>query len=238
MNAIYSVAYQNALGDAAWHQAFDMVKSLREEGQFDGDILIFAPHKAEVPGATVVTDTLPVAFYNPKLAKPWFGMTHDFSRYEKVMLLDTDIIALRPVAPLFAQGGICSPADYDKWGTIGLHCLPELPIKRGEKGFNSGTIVAEAHQWPVFARMWWDKLLEVRSERIDEQFRWVDQPIFNHLHWAGYITVNHLPKDSVFLFHQDQKIGPETILAHCTQLTALGVMKALREARHDAAGHI
>lgn len=231
MNLIYTIAYPNALGDEAWHQTFKMVESLRTFGKFDGDIIVFAPHAAEIPGAKVVCDITPLSFYNPKLGKPYFGMTHDFSRYEQVMFLDSDIVAINPVAPLFVGTGIRAPIDYDPDGTIGLHCLPELPIKKGDKGFNTGTIVAEAALWPIFCRQWWTKLLEVHSTRVDKEFRWVDQPVFNHLHWAGFFHATYLPLESVFLFHQDQKITNETVFVHCTQLTARGVMNAIMQLR-------
>jgi predicted SAM-dependent methyltransferase len=193
MNLIYSVAY----GSDAWHQAAIMVQSLRRAGQFTGEIIVYSDTKAELLGAEVVHNLEPLTFYSPKLAKAYFGKQIDASKYERIMFLDSDIVAIKPIQPLFELEGICAP-----WDGVSV----EHPF------FNSGTIVAPASEWNRLCRRWWH-LLAV--SRLTEG-PWVDQPLFNALVNEGAISVKPMPEGSVHLFLPQSNLDHRCILAHVT----------------------
>lgn len=212
MNLIYTLAF----GSNCWHQAVLLVNSLRNAGQFTGDILVFSDIKAEMLGAKVVNRPDVCAIFNFISARSYIGKDIDVSGYDKVMMLDSDIVAIAPVQPLFERPSLSAPLEVGAPQANDIpnpFALPEFPMRYGECGFNSGTIVGPASTWNAWSKVMWDKVLEVKGSH-DWPHPWYDQPILNHIARTGAIELEPLPIGWVYFFQPGYDLHPDTKLIH------------------------
>lgn len=212
MNLIWTMAY----GSNAWHQADILVQSLRTLGQFDGDIWVFSDQSAEMYGAKVINRPDVCAIFNFISARSYIGKDMDVSGYERVMLLDADIVAIAPVQAFFERPSMAAAVEMGA-PQAGLNpcpfSLPELPLRHGEVGFNSGTIVGPASDWNRWSKVMWEKVLSIKGSK-EWPLRWYDQPILNHLIRTGIIDCEPLPFDWVNFFQPGYSLTRNTKLIH------------------------
>lgn len=212
MNLIWTMAY----GSDAWHQAVILVTSLRTLGQFTGDILVFSDQDADMAGAKVVKRSDVCAIFNFISARSYIGKDLDVSAYDKVMLMDSDIVAIAPVQPFFERPTLAAAVEIGAPQAGQMPCpfsLPEFPLRHGEAGLNSGTIVGPACDWNRWSQLMWEKILTIKGTK-DWPLRWYDQPVLNHLVRTGQIQCEPLPFDWVNFFQPGYTLTPHTKLIH------------------------
>lgn len=198
---IYTLAY----GPEAWRHATVMVPSLRRFGKFAGEIKVFTDQEGGIDGAEILR--WPCEVEHPYMGKAYIGQFLDTEPYSKVMFLDSDVVAIRDINPMFHHGGISMPVEcviddvYQNWYSI----ASVAPYTPGERGFNAGTLVADACDWNQLCKRW----LETCLDHLEEAKKCgMDQPALNHLFRTGEYKINPFPEDWVHFLHDAS--GPVT----------------------------
>lgn len=220
MNLIYTLAY----GDDALQQACLMVESLRRWGCYKDDIVVYTHKPYSIEGAR--TCHFPDAgglWYLPA-GKAWVGMTMDVSAYEKVLWMDSDVLAVNDIRPLFELGsGFWAP--YDRAITPAYKLKKEWGLQR-EQVLNTGLVLGEAKHWNQFCRVWWERILTRRDQH--KMGDMVDEPALNLLMQEERIQVSMMPENwALLLYHDGQRLDASTKLLHCTTLSKYSVMKSV-----------
>lgn len=210
MDLIYTLA----VGSDAWHQAVLMVQSVRNAGGFTGDIKVFSDSDQPMMGAEVVTRRDLLGIFNAICARSYIGKDMDVSAYSKVMMLDSDIIAIKPVQSFFDRANLS--AAHEIGAPKSAPCpfsLPQFPLRPGEPGLNGGTLVGPASEWNSWNKKMWDTTLSIKGNS-DWTIPHYDQPVLNHLARTGEIKIDPLPTDWVYFFQPGYEPNQNTKLIH------------------------
>jgi hypothetical protein len=213
-NLIYSLAY----GSDSWHQAVLMVDSMRTLGKFDGDIIIYSDQQAEMNGAQVIYDPyLPTSF--TIMGARWeAGSFINTQGYDKIAMIDADVIAVNPVADLFNLDfdGVSVAEEFpdgrvfhgnSPWSIHGIPFAQEWSVH------NAGVVIGNASYWHEFSSLMWSNIQNFRSQ-IAWPYQWIDQQVLNHLARTGEVKINQLPDDWVCIFRAGRDVNRNTKLVH------------------------
>lgn len=215
MNLIYTIAY----GSNAWHQCVLMVQSMRTYGAFTGDIIVFTDTDAHMDGATV--------HYRPELAETFsimglrweIGSGLDVSKYDYVAMIDTDIVAMKPVEALFAgePGCVHVPEEYPHGRATTGHSpwtIQGVPFEDAKPVHNCGSVFGHAKSWNMFSGMMWALIRRFRSS-VPFPYQWIDQQVLNHIERHQMFPVKTLPYKWVVLCEPTGGVTEDTMLVHC-----------------------
>lgn len=214
-NLIYTIAY----GSQAWHQCCLMATSLREIGQFDGDLHVYSDIDAGMNGAKVL--------YRPDLGETFtimgcrwqIGSTMDVSSYEQVAMIDSDVVAVAPINGLFdyEPGSVFCPADctddvspvgHSPWTIIGIDFDRNNPV------FNCGTVFGSANEWNSFSGLMWNLIRSFRKN-IPYPYQWIDQQVLNHIASHKMFNIQPMTGKPIAVFSRAAGVEPDTKLVHC-----------------------
>jgi len=182
------------------------VRAVRSVGQHRGDVVVITDEPdLEIPGARMVyVDSRPqyhggpsqvakaqelfrTGWLNPagKLVKIDAHYLIDFSAYSQVMCLDTDVLPIRPLAPLFDLHAECPEAmlvtngvDQERVTNSfnGRVLTAEEKARwKGDVGYNSGFFVVSGTHGPDQLRVWrrvWEETRHIPGKGVD-------QPVLN-----------------------------------------------------------
>lgn len=213
-NLLFSIAF----GSDAWHQCVIMVDSMRKFGKFDGDIVIFSDSNERMDGADVVFSPLKDECYSIMAVRWLIGKDFDVSKYDRVAMIDADIVAINPIAPLFEfdHPGVRVPEEFpdgrayhgnSPWSIHGIDFEQNKPVH------NCGTVIARADQWNYASNLLWETMRLIRP-MVHQPYIWIDQQALNHLLRRGLLPYQQFPDNWVYLFPAGKEIGPETKLVH------------------------
>jgi hypothetical protein len=203
------------------------IASLRGPGRYRGDIAVLTdgtfPEGA--PGVTVhrlpaTKDTLEIR--NAKLGA---ARILDAARYDRILWLDSDVIAIDDVAPLFAffRRGLAA-GDERPFNTLRAvsvgGCLSrwERLRHRFRWGINAGVFCVEASLFGRYLDLWHAEIQRYRASLS----RWIDQPPLNALIVRRRIEFTPYPRGWIELPLLYELMGtgrrfvqrPETKLLH------------------------
>jgi hypothetical protein len=221
LNLIYTMAY----GDDALQWAAVMVESLRRWGRFKGEIVVYSHKDYVIEGATVVCRPEVGAMWYLPVGKAFLGTTLEAAHYDKVVWMDSDIVAVGDINPLFELGsGFWAP--YDRAVSPAKELKAQWGLDR-EVVVNSGMILGEGKDWNLFCRAWWNRIVERKVSGLCVRDM-VDEPALNLLMQEGVVKVSVIPENWILLlYHAGQQLDQATKLVHCTALSKLWVMRTL-----------
>jgi len=162
------------------------IASLRGPGRYDGDIAVLSDGSFPegTPGVTI--HRLPAAsdVFGIRSAKLGAARVLDVARYDRILWLDSDVIAVGDVAPLFAflRRGLAA-GDERPFNTLRAPsvggCLSrwERLRHRFRWGINAGVFCAEAGVFGEYLDLWHAEIERYRASL----HRWIDQPPLNAL---------------------------------------------------------
>jgi FkbM family methyltransferase len=215
-----TMVYTLAHGPEFFRQAKLMVQSLREFGEYDGDLVVITDQPGKVDGAiTIQRDRVePV----PHMEKAHWGR-FPIEGFDRVLFLDSDLVILRPILPILEYDcRLAMPIEHpsvsgeDRW-------FGKNPI-----GYNSGTILADAAMWPGMCDMWLRRMRDDKAWELSGH----DQPCINNLIFEQALLVKPFPREWFYFFSPDSEpITKETIIAHTKGLHRFEVMEALYDLR-------
>jgi hypothetical protein len=210
-----------------------MVDSMRKLGRFDGDIIIYTDQLSQMNGAECI--------YRPALAESFAimgsrwaaGCDMDVLKYDKVAMIDADVVAINPVSDIFALD--CS--SYNVWAA------EEFPDGRAFHGnspwsfhgiefdgstpvHNAGVVMASSKYWNKFCELMWSSILIHRKASI-WPYQWIDQQVLNHLERWGLISLKQFPDDWVCMFRAGREICQHTRLIHALPNGKERIMRVL-----------
>lgn len=217
--------YLACAGNAYMHQAELCVWSLREEGRFNGDILVF---------------TTPGQKYNTRLGNwaevievdlgdqiNWYvGRIHalkhrDMTCYKRIMYLDSDILATSSLQPMFdsyAPGKfnyVVGNGKVSSWKLMHTFFSSKQMKEHGDKSMiNSGTYIIDNDVDLTLFDHWLDAYeSEVSNESKGRKRFRCDQPVLNRIIYDQEIECNQLTKGYVS-FHRHMPPTDITCLVH------------------------
>lgn len=215
MNLIYTIAY----GEVCNHRVPLMVRSLRDLGRFDGDIVVFSDQDKPIDGAAVVHKPQYVDIC-PIMALRWrIGQHLNLKEYEHVAMIDTDVVAIKPVTELF-QGDpdVIRVAQEHPDGRRTSGNTPwsieGVPMDSSKPFHNCGTVFGHSKSWNRFSGLMW-ALCEQFKPVIAPPYPWIDQQILNHIERHSLFPIQTLPQEWVFLCRRMQGVSPQTKMVHC-----------------------
>lgn len=209
-----TLIYSLAVGDAAWDMATLMVKSLRQFGNFGGDIHIYTERDAKMDGAKTIR--LPDLLLMPHatMGKVYIGKTLNTWLYDKVVWIDADVVAIQDVAPVFELLGthIAGERILTQEFEIASWSIPEAPCAIGDLGVNTGLVMADAQDWRTICQTWWNGLMDAQGWRRPAPF--YDQCVFNHLWRHGAIRAEAMPLGTMHFMVHGAVFGEHTRFVH------------------------
>jgi glycosyltransferase involved in cell wall biosynthesis len=205
MHLIYLVAV-GALEPRFIQAVEDCVDSLRRFGNFGGDIVVVtdcadaafsAALRREATLLRVAEHELREAAHGRAgierylAARLRFPHLFDVRPYEQVMYLDSDILAVRDLTPLFSDRDhfryACEFQSMDSAGFNGCLSVLERQEARLRRGINSGTFVVPASYLGECLRTW-QSVLDALPHALG-----YDQPALNATILRGLIRAQPLP---------------------------------------------
>lgn len=171
------------------------LKSLREEGKFEGEVHLYTdikdPLKEHSKFATICRIEFPQELPSAYWSKAYIGASQDFRNYNKIAILDVDLEFVAPFEPyILAEGdflqfestsfSFCAKSlDMDHYGWALIK--KELPNKLRDKcrklcGLNTSLVVGDYDIFKKFCKEWW-----VSRFISPKGLEWTDQPIANWL---------------------------------------------------------
>jgi hypothetical protein len=209
---IFTLAY----GDEFWECCGHMVRSLRTNGCYGGDIIVFSDRDGTIEDARVQRDTTPLGLKHLFMAKAMFGKNLP-GGYDRILYLDSDLAILNNIYPLLEYPHpfslppecIVNIEPTQKW-----FFMPDKPWESGEIGYNAGTIGCSAKLFPELCHTWWDFMLEKKTWEL---FGGFDQQPLNYLARSGQFPFQAYPKEWFFFLGDTVDYRPlhrETIIVH------------------------
>lgn len=196
-----------------------MVQSLRGLGEFKGEIIIYSDENRPIEGATVI--------YRPELgdmcpimALRWkLGKHLDVSNFQGVAMIDTDVVAIRPISDLFVGDPdvIRVAREYpDGRRTEGNTpwSIDGVPMDSSRPFHNCGTVFGFSKVWNAFSALMWEQCVHFQT-KIAAPYPWIDQQVLNHLERQGMFRIETLPDEWVFLCRRMMGASPQTRMVHC-----------------------
>lgn len=217
--------YSAAVGDDHLAMARIMVKSLRTHGDFSGDIKVFTEKPSPVDGAESIVNLDMLALHTPHLAKVFIGKTMDVSGYDRVVWIDTDVVAVRPVHWILLLEGTWLPVEMQVLQEVDKQAfsIASEPCEFGTWGLNSGLIVADAKDWNSLCQKWWDSCITTQCWKTGYCY---DQPVINHLIRHGSIKASHLPEGTMHILHSlSSDITDDTTFIHSRAPLKIVIMR-------------
>jgi FkbM family methyltransferase len=226
------LCYTVAVGEESWRHAEWMVRGLRQFGEFEGDVCVFADRSGKIEGANVIEvapSMLSVAI--PKLYKSIIGAKMNTANYDRVMFMDSDISIVNPIEPLLRLPVTCVSVEHFLASDPGSDWfgLPGDKWRVGDAAFNSGTIIADASEWNSLCATWLQKLRDVAAWRNNTG---VDQPALNHLIKSGEIVAQPIPREWIYFFTDESlSFSRQTIGIHHKHTNKTPWMRLVHEMR-------
>ena len=209
-NLVYTVALDQEGATGHRNLAKMLVSSLLRT-RFNGDITVF--HNSPLPlfmvsraGVEEVRiDTPDADIGNGAFARFAQSAKHsvagqiDHTRYDKIMFMDCDSVALRNIDPMlrgeWEVAVFAEPGRTIQENCYGAYLASDEALSLKREGLNSGSWAVAAPHFHQFIGKWRD--VESKPPTVDGWFR--EQSAFNRtvLDWAG--AVHHWPASSIAL---------------------------------------
>ena len=182
-----TLVYTGCYGDPAYAEMTRLlVASLRGPGRYGGEIAVLTDGAFEENGQDVriVRDDGAHDAFAVKCAKARAASLLDGERYDRILWLDADMVAIRDVAPLFAHAreDLCAGDEYPfntlRAASVGgaLSWWERLRHLR-TWGINAGCFCLPGSAFRSTLDLWREEILRFRPRMR----RWVDQPPLNAL---------------------------------------------------------
>lgn len=212
-----TLIYTVACGPLYIAQAGLLHESLRRFGNFKGVFRVYGEPEVRF---------IPSPEHSGYMGRVLVGKNLNFSHYDRVLYLDSDILVWNDINPLLELDGLRAfqEARLDKtnWG---LWLPGDTGYPAMEWGWNSGTVLSVGWDWHNVCRKWWDEIMAMKAWTAQ---CW-DQNAFNGLILKQQLDVKPIPREWVYFTHWDSgQRKPEIILMHFNAggdpLTRLGTM--------------
>ena len=220
MNLVYSTAWGK---DYYYELAQLMVFSLIQTG-FEGEIIILTDREYQFIGAKTC-----VLQHHPEKAmwKDRIREVVDFSKYQQVLFVDTDIFFVKNPLPLFELSGIrCAEQDFIQIENDILNkmLLKQSEIKKmvmdGTPSINAGTVLFPAYEAEKFLSGWHSTWKEHCFNRRGLPEYWGDSSaaMYDQSALQLYLlnrTYSTIPREmALFPAFHDKQITSETVFIH------------------------
>jgi hypothetical protein len=181
------LVYLACFSDPVYAEAARLcITSLRGSGRYRGDIAVLTDgvFPEGTPGVTVHRLPATRDAFGIRNAKLGAARILDATRYDRILWLDSDVIAIADVAPLFSflHRGL-SAGDERPFNTLRAvsvgGCLSrwERLRHRFRWGINAGVFCVEASLFGRYLDLWRAEIARYRASL----HRWIDQPPLNAL---------------------------------------------------------
>ena len=217
------------------------VQSLRDPGRFSGPIVVFTDngYRPAEPHVRVISIPQRRDHFERLSFKPNAAEYLDVERYDKILFLDVDIVAIGDVNPLFdyADGSIRGMEESPWTRMDGPSCGATLTeeerrLARDRWGINTGLLCTPCGRFREYMRLWQNEIRRGR-EKVENHF--VDQPPFNALVFRKELPFRPYPRELIDMppmytwFGGQFELDPETRLLHVCWTEK---ERALREMEH------
>ncbi len=213
---IYTVAH----GPEFFRMANLMVGSLREIGEYDGDLIVVTDRPGKISDAITIERKCETPV--PHMEKAAWGRM-PLIGYDRFLFLDADLVFLKPILPILEWDcELAMPVEHpavaegDKW-------FGNSPV-----GYNTGTILSRGSSFPALCDKWLDRMNKDRCWEIAGH----DQPCMNNMIHDGEVSVKPFPREWFYFYSPDSEpLTKHTIIAHPKGDGRLQTVKALHGMR-------
>ena len=145
-------------GDVFYDNLRCSIDALRDFGEYTGDVLVFSDRAFTYRRAQNVVLSLPDAPESVAIRIACYRY-FDFAAYRRVLFLDADILACRPVAPVFGGDALTYFPQDDRYGTTGA--IDALYFDAAtfwrnvwKHPLNAGQFVVSGSEFETMMRVW------------------------------------------------------------------------------------
>lgn len=214
-------------GEEYLDQAWLCIWTLRNPGEFEGDILVFTKDKDVTLFGDMATVIEIDSEYDSNALRAKVPLLYDLSEYDRIMYLDSDIVSIRPVQELFDSfvpgkfNYVIERKPVSSWPKMVTYLNEELISKHGSKPMiNSGTFVFDNDVPKEFFERWLDIYDNEYIEDNDCPLRHLnlgnrksDQAPLNIVVYEEGRESHELKRGIVSFFRQENPFG-HTCLIH------------------------
>ncbi len=198
-----NLVYYTVFGDDPYYENLrTSIDSLRDIGNFDGEILVFSDKPVDYCGASNIVLPMPNSVESIKLRITCYKH-FDFSAYDRVLFLDLDIIACRDINWLFARDeDFTYFSQIDHYFTTGIiNCSymdgRTLAKHWWKRPINAGQYLLSGRRFDAVMEHWeevCDRFAHRRVFELNFSFKrvWRDQIALNYLIRTGQLRGAHL----------------------------------------------
>lgn len=219
------LAYLVSFGKDYFHKLAELsVESLTKTG-FDGDIVVLSDRPYNFKGAqTIVLNTTFNHKYDPHMCRARLHQYMDVTSYDVVLYLDTDVIAIRDINPIFEETSknncftvFTAPTRLHKlwhYATMDEHQRAKY-LNRQTPSICSGIYALPASQLNDTFDLW----LRIFDDRSSNPDLFVcDQNVLCEAIYTDQLKSKLFPNEWLFYpkYHQREK-GSEIFIHHCAQ---------------------
>jgi len=231
------LAYLVTFGKTFFYQLAELsIESLLKTG-FDGDIVVLSQHPYKFKGAeTILLDRDFKHKYEPHMCRARLHEYIDMSKYDVVLYIDTDVIAIRDTTPILedTMNNNCfsvftAPTRLHKLWHYATMDKPQRDkfINSETPSICSGVYALPANQVEETFKLW----LDIFENRISNPDLFVcDQNVLCEAIYTEQLKSNLLPNKWLFYpkYHKEEK-GTELLIHHCAQSRYVLKYKYLEE---------
>jgi hypothetical protein len=213
------------------------VTSLRRLGRYAGLIIVFTNngYMAQDEDVHVVPISPALTLFDIREFKASARRYIDGRKFDAVVSMDTDMIAIRDIRPLLVYSGtrICGMQEspWTRMSDVSCStCLTtrERRVARRRWGINAGLLCTPGTLYEEYMELW---EAEIRANR-DRLKIWINQPPFNALVLRGQVRFKAYPRRWIEmppLYHLRNRIPRITadtrILHYCWQAKRLSLLE-------------
>jgi hypothetical protein len=196
-----TLIYLISLGGPAYAAMTDLcIRSLRTWGRYDADIQVLTDGSWR-PGALRAEVVRVPPLHDPqeiKLSKAILSRYVDHGRYRRILYMDTDMLAVADVTPLFdiADDAVSGMIEEPFTTMLNPSCGGDI-LHPGETdeagrswGINAGLLCMSAELFPEVMRLWLGSVQEPPNAKN----YWADQPFLNRMVLRGHVRFEPYPR--------------------------------------------
>ncbi len=216
-----------SLGSSDYRRTAELcLRSLRTHGRFRGDIVVFSNNDFATDDPNVRVLPAPEKLDRRAMHeyKPAAAAQLETSGYDRVLVMDSDMIAIADIAPLFdlADAAVCGVEERPWTRMVDAPCggcLSESEKRMvGDRwGVNGGLLCAPSTLFRRAMSLWFS---EIRAQH-GQLNEWLDQPPLNRLIATGQIPFRAYPHGWVDMPPMYRWNGGEFRVTHETKLLHL-----------------
>ncbi len=244
-----TLLYLCSLGASRFRSMTELcIRSLRGRGKYAGEILVFTNNGFRTRDPAVRTERAPDGLEKCAMFafKAGAGKSIDASRYDKILFMDSDMLAVGDMNPFFehSDDSLCAMEEVGWTRMNKPQCgatlrRREIPAARRRWGINTGLVCTPGKLFRDYMETWESEIWAERAKLKG----WFDQSPMNALILRGIVRFKPYPAGWIemppmyFWFGGRFRLTKDTKVLHfCwgNKLQSLEEMEVLHGALNDA----